>query len=370
MDQAGTSLEPNILIAPLDWGLGHATRCIPIIHTLIRKNCKVLIACEGKIKSLLYKEFPQLSFVDLKGYRIAYSKNRWTLPFGISRQIPKILSTIQYENERLKEIVKEHNIHGVISDNRYGFYHSRIPSLFITHQLKIKTPFGSIADDFLQRLNYKYINHFSECWIPDNEGEKNLAGELSHPTKKPSIPLKYIGPLSRFRESIRQEEKHLLILLSGPEPQRTILENLLTEQLKEYKAPVVFVRGLPGEQTELRLPSTVSIYNHLPAEELAQKMSEASVVISRCGYSTVMDLAALKKKSILIPTPGQTEQEYLGKHLMKNNFALCVEQKKFRLKNALELSQQFDYRIENFSSEKNMDVAIDEFIATVKTSIH
>lgn len=370
MDQPETSLKPNILIAPLDWGLGHATRCIPVIQKLIQKNCNVLIAAEGKIKSLLQKEFSELDFIDLKGYRINYSKNSWLLPLQIGKQIPKIISTIQYENERLKEIVKEHDVNGIISDNRYGFYHEAIPSIFITHQLRIKTPFGKIVDDFIQSINYKYIKRFSECWIPDNENENNLAGELSHPEKKPSVPIKYIGPLSRFKETSAQTEKHLLILLSGPEPQRTIFENLLILQLNEYKGSVVFVRGLPDEANGLNLASNISVYNHLPSEELNKKMNEASFVISRCGYSTVMDLATVKKKSILIPTPGQTEQEYLAKHLMKNNFALCIEQNRVRLKNALELSTQFNYSIEAFSLENNLDAAISDFIDLVNSSAH
>jgi uncharacterized protein (TIGR00661 family) len=360
-----TTLKPNILIAPLDWGLGHATRCIPIIQTLIRKNCNVLIACEGNIKTLLFREFPQLNFIHLKGYRIQYSKNSWTLPFGIGKQIPKILSTIQYENERLEDIVKEQDVHGIISDNRYGFYHKSIPSVFISHQLRIKTPFGKLVDNFLQKLNYQYINLFSECWVPDNKTETDLAGELSHPREKPSLPLKYLGPLSRFQKLNSGKEKNVLILLSGPEPQRTIFENLLIQQLNEFKSSVVLVRGLPGETTELELPSNISGYNHLLAEELNEKMNKASIVVSRCGYSTVMDLAALGKKSILVPTPGQTEQEYLAKHLMKNNLALCVDQKKFRLKNALELSSQFDYQIQNFPPDNNLDSTIENFLSSV-----
>ncbi len=362
MDQPATPLKPNILIAPLDWGLGHATRCIPIIHALVRKNCNVLIACEGKTRSLLSKEFPLLTFIHLKGYRIHYSKNGWWLPFGIAKQIPKILSTIQYEKERLEAIVKEHHIHGIISDNRYGFYHQTLPSVFISHQLQIKTPFGNIADDFLRRLNYQYINRFTECWIPDNENENNLAGELSYPSSKPLIPTKYIGPLSRFKKHF-SEEKHLLIILSGPEPQRTALENLLVQQLYDYNVSVVLVRGLPGETTELKLSSNISVFNHLPAEELNQKMDEAFLIISRCGYSTVMDIAALQKKSILIPTPGQTEQEYLGRYLMKNNFTLCIDQKKFRLKTALQLAAHFNYRVSSFFSEGYLDEVLDEFIA-------
>ena len=363
MDQAETNLKPNILIAPLDWGLGHATRCIPIIHSLIQKNCNVLIACEGPVKALLNQEFPELRFIDLRGYRIQYSKNSRAFSLQIGKQIPTILSTIQYENERLKEIVKEHAIQGVISDNRYGFYHKSIPSVFITHQLRIKTPFGKLADDLLQYLNYKYINRFSQCWIPDNEGHPCLAGELSHPEKMPSIPSKYLGLLSRFKEKEHDQKTHPLILLSGPEPQRTIFERILIEQLSDYDGPVVFVRGLPGGDHTITLPSNIDVYNHLTAGELNQKMIEASVVVGRCGYSTVMDLTRLRKKSILIPTPGQSEQLYLAKHLMKNNLALCIDQDKFMLKNSLELWSHFNWKIGNFPLQDHLESVLEDFIA-------
>ena len=366
MDQTSASPKPNILISPLDWGLGHATRCIPIINMLIRKNCNVLVACDGKTKSLLQQEFPQIQFVEMKGYNIRYSKNRWLFTLQIGKQIPKILSTIQYENERVKQIVKEHSVHAIISDNRYGFYHKSIPSVFVTHQLRIKTPFGKHINDSLQTINYRYINKFSECWVPDNENHMNFAGELSHPAKKPAIPVKYISILSRFKTAEKTEEKHILVLLSGPEPQRTVFENLLLSQLKGYKGLVVFVRGLQTDHRKLSPPENICVFNHLIADKLNQKINEASVIISRCGYSTVMDLAILKKKSILVPTPGQTEQEYLAEHLMKKNFALCIDQKKFQLQNALQLSSHFSYQFDGFLSENYLENTVDDFIAQVK----
>jgi uncharacterized protein (TIGR00661 family) len=365
MDQATTILKPNILIAPLDWGLGHATRCIPIINAFIQKNCNVLIAGEGKTKTLLHKEFPQLTFVDLKGYRISYSTSRWALPFSIVLQIPKILSTIQHENERLKEIVKEHDIHGIVSDNRYGFYHDAVPSVFLTHQLRIKTGLGVLADNYLQKLNYRYINRFTECWIPDEPTAQNLGGELSHPKHLPVVQPRYIGILSRFQRAA-PKENHLLVLLSGPEPQRTAFEDLLIRQFAEYNGPVILVRGLPGEAETLSLGSNVTVYNHLASVELNRLMNDASLVLSRCGYSTVMDLAVLEKKSILVPTPGQTEQEYLANHLLRSNFALCIDQGKFRLKQALELSASFPYRLEGFTSESYLDRALDAFLSDIR----
>jgi predicted glycosyltransferase len=336
--------SPKVLVAPLDWGLGHATRCVPIVRELIAQGCSVLLAGEGKTKALLQLEFPTVPFVDLPGYRIEYASSGWGLAAKIVAQIPKILSAIKEEQAWLEKIVEEEKIDAVISDNRYGLFNKKIVSVFITHQLLIKAP-GKIAEDFLQKINYQYINKFDECWVPDAAGEANLAGLLSHPAELPSVPAHYIGTLSRFTsDQFTADKGYLLILLSGPEPQRTLLENQLLEELKEFTEPAVFVRGLPEGDDKLKVNENVTVFSHLPATELEEKIKGASFVISRCGYSTVMDLAVLKKRSILIPTPGQTEQAYLARHLMQKSFAFCVEQKKFRLKNVLALVASYPFK--------------------------
>lgn len=342
MTQSLTS--PKILVAPLDWGLGHATRCIPIIRELLAQNCHVVLAGEGKNKALLQREFPHLSFLDLPGYGIEYASSGWGLTAKIVAQIPKILSAIKQEQAWLQKVVADEKIDAVISDNRYGLYHENIRSVFITHQLCIKAPLA-FAETILQKINYQYINEFDECWVPDTAGENNLAGILSHPEDLPGIPVRYLGVLSRFHGTESNlDQDYLLLLLSGPEPQRSLLENNLLDELKDYTKPIVLVRGLPETNESLEAAQNVTVFSHLPALELEQKIKGASLVISRCGYSTVMDLAVLKKKSILIPTPGQTEQEYLAKHLMQKNFAFCVEQKKFKLKKVVELAASFPYQ--------------------------
>jgi predicted glycosyltransferase len=362
MDQRENTTKGKVLVAPLDWGLGHATRCMPIINTLLQKSCTVLLAGEGKTKILLQKEFPELTFLDLKGYDVQYSREKWWLPFHMAGQIPKILAAIDAENEWLKDVVQTHQIDAVISDNRYGLHHEKIHSVFVTHQLLIKTGFGKWADEILQSENYEYINRFDECWVPDVKEEANLGGNLSHPENLPRVPVKYIGNLSRFtsRKTV-SGDKHLLIILSGPEPQRTIFEDQLQEQLKDYTQPAILVRGLPGSDETLDLPTNIKVYNHLDAKELEAVINDADYVISRCGYSTVMDLAALQKRSILIPTPGQTEQEYLARYLMQKNFAFCIDQDKFRLKASLELATAFPYRFDEYNSFHLQD-AIDDLL--------
>ena len=333
--------QRKVLIAPLDWGLGHATRCIPLIHELLHAGFKVIIAADGRSRVLLENEFPLATFLNLKGYNIQYSKTGVGLFFRLIGQISKIISIIRYEHNWLNKIIDDHGIDLVISDNRYGLHSQRIPCVFITHQLRIQSPiFGNV----LQRLNYHYINQFTECWIPDYEELPGLGGNLSHPQKMPSVPTRYIGPLSRFAFE-RGVEKHVLILLSGPEPQRSLLEKKILAQIKNCSEPVVLVRGLPGSAETLSTPSNVKVFNHLPALALQELIKEASFVVARSGYSTVMDLVRMHKKGVLIPTPGQTEQEYLADHLNESRIAFFVRQANFDWKQALNAASSFSYKL-------------------------
>lgn len=321
----------TILVAPLDWGLGHATRCIPIINEQLSAGNQVIIAAAGSSNQLLKEEFPQLEFVDIPGYDIQYSKSKFWLPFKIAGQLPGIFATIKAENEWLKKMVPEKNINVVIADNRPGLCHDKIKTIYITHQLCIKSKNGFLQKQ-MQRLHYKYINRFTECWVPDFEGKENLAGELSHPLKLPNIPVQYIGPQSRFEYKEEAIKYKLLMLLSGPEPQRTILENKLITQLSTFKEPVLFVRGVYDES---KIPgfNNVNFVNHLSSVELNKAILQSEIIIARSGYSTIMDLVKLKKKAILIPTPGQTEQEYLAEYLNGKGLFTAFKQNEFSIKN-------------------------------------
>ena len=338
--------KPRILVIPLDWGLGHATRCIPVIYELIKQNSEVWLAGEGAQEALLKKEFPTLPFLPLKGYRVKYSSSRFGLFLSLFSQLPRLFKTIKKENNWLKKAVNEYQFDAIIADNRYGLYHSSIPSVFITHQLTIKTPFGKWSEQLLQKINYRFINRFFECWIPDEKKENGFAGELSHPIIMPAIPVHYTGILSRLKKNkIEEQKNHLFISLSGPEPQRTLLENKIVNEISYYHGTATVVRGLPAA-THL-IPSTRDIifYNHLNSEDYNKAIERADYVISRSGYSTVMDILTLDKKSILIPTPGQTEQEYLANYLTQKQLAFCVNQKHFTLKEVLQKAAAFDYKI-------------------------
>jgi len=358
--------NPRVLIAPLDWGLGHATRCIPVIYELLNQKAEVWLAGEGAQETLLKREFPNLPFLYLRGYRVKYGNSRFGLFRNLFLQAPQILRAIKNENSWLKKAMEEYHFDAIIADNRFGLYHSSAACVFITHQLTIKSPFGKWNERFLQNKNYRYINHFTECWIPDEENENNLAGELSHPLKLPDIPVHYISLLSRLKKtSIPEKKDHLFISLSGPEPQRTFLEDMIIRDIAHYKGTAAIVRGLPDDVKLIPSTNDIHFYNHLPAQELNKEMEKAEYVISRSGYSTVMDIAVLEKKSILIPTPGQTEQEYLSGHLMQKKLAICIEQKDFSLEKALQKASGFEYKKFDNNNLSNLSSFVHSFIKRI-----
>jgi predicted glycosyltransferase len=334
----------RILLAPLDWGLGHAVRCIPIIRELHLKGCEVVLAADGSIATLLEDEFPGIKIIQLKGYNIKYS-SRTSLFKSMLYQLPGILRTIQKEHRWLKKLLKSEHFDCIISDNRPGFWNKKVKCIYITHQLLIHSGKGKWMNRLLQKIHSSYIKRFDSVWVPDLEGPKNLAGELSHPITTNLHP-KYIGFLSRLEsEEPVSTEIDLLILLSGPEPQRTILEKKIVVQLKEYKCSVYFVRGLPNFHTsQITIPSNVKLFNYMPASTLQKVIAASKFIICRSGYTSLMDLINLNKKAILIPTPGQPEQEYLATYMQEQSYFPYVKQKEFDLRNSLKQAEQFTYQ--------------------------
>ncbi len=262
----------------------------------------------------------------------------------ILQQIPKIIAAIKKEHRWLVAAVTKYNFDIVFSDNRFGLYHSNSTSIFITHQLTIKAPYRW-PEKIIQQLNYRFINRFSECWVPDYAGKLNIAGILSHPLHLPRKPVRYIGPLSRLRKTGNFNIQYKwLIVLSGPEPQRSMLETMLLKAFTALQQPVLLVRGLPGETAVLSAPLHCTVVNHLPAIKLQQAFAQSAYIISRSGYTTVMEILALQKKAILIPTPGQTEQEYLGRHLMQQRWCYSFTQEQDVLFH-LQQAQAFPYQL-------------------------
>jgi uncharacterized protein (TIGR00661 family) len=328
-------------VAPLDWGLGHATRCIPIIRSFQNIKIEVIIAAEDSAAKLLQTEFPDIRIIPLSGYHIQYAKTSGGLFWKLLSQVPKIIQTIRREHDWLRQIIQTEKIDLVISDNRYGLYSNQIPCIFITHQLTIKAPIVLI-EKILRKINYHFINRFSACWVPDSAGDKNVAGVLSHPESLPSIPVHYIGILTRMIAiSNAFDQYQFCFLLSGPEPQRTILEDRIKSILPQLSGSIAIVRGLPGNQNSLNVAKHIKVFNHLPTEQLAAILASSELIICRSGYTTVMELMELQKKALLIPTPGQTEQEYLAEKLQKDQRFLTVNQEKSNLLRAIEDAKNF-----------------------------
>ncbi len=348
-------VQTTILFCILDWGLGHATRSVPVIQEFQKYPVNIIIGTDGKAEKLLKKEFPGLRFVSLPSYSISYSKRK-NLAVSLLKQAPKLIKVGNAENKIIEKIAIKHNIKLIISDNRYGCRHKNIHSIFITHVLNILFPRTLSPLQFISfPIHRFFIKKFDECWIPDYDNDLNLSGKMSQNLSLP-IKQKYVGALSRFQNKPlpRSTEKiwDLLIVLSGPEPQRSILENILLTQLKKLSFKSLFIKGLPDNQTIkvknlYKTEKKLTIISFLNSEQLYQCMSRSEMIICRSGYSSVMDLVALRKKALLIPTPGQTEQEYLGRYLMKKNLFFSVEQQHIKLEKNIKEAMQLkpDYSI-------------------------
>ena len=364
MTSTSNKNNPRILISPLDWGLGHATRCIPIVKALVSLNCEVIIAADKLTFSLLKTEFPFLQFLVLEGYDIKYSRNKKSFPFKMLGQIPKLIGRIRRENNWLKNAIIEFKIDAVISDNRFGLYSDKIPCVYITHQLAIQTG-SAIGNYFAQQIHYYFIKKHQQCWVPDFEKD-GLAGCLSHPKRTPKN-IYYIGALSRF-EKLPDVEKlyDALVLISGPEPQRTIFEKKMLLSVKDKPGKTFIVRGLPSSTDEIStLNDAVTIKNHLDAESLNRVIQQSKIVISRSGYTTIMDLVKLGSKAILVPTPGQTEQEYLAKYLLSKKYFYSVSQEEFSFIKEITKAAKFAYQ-ERADFEEVYTIMIKKWVLSIK----
>lgn len=327
-------LGKNILICPLNWGLGHATRCVPIIKDLSNQGNKVIIAADEGPLAFLQKEFPDHEFIKFPGFSPKYSRSN-TQVFKMMAAFPGALRDFRRDHKTVESIVKNYNIDTVISDNRFGCWSKHAHSIFITHQLHIQVPgLWKWTTPIINLFNNSYIKKYDEVWVPDVENEPSLGGKLSHPAIK-GIKTKYIGHLSRFssdNQDVTEKTNKFLVILSGPEPQRTIFEDIVLKQAQKTRDNILILRAKPDSSELLRdVPDNVSMFNHVDDEMFVKLVNSAETIVCRGGYSSLMDLAALGRTAFLVPTPGQTEQEYLAKHLsQKEGWGWC-RQNDFRL---------------------------------------
>lgn len=331
--------RPRVLVTPLDWGLGHSTRCIPIIRELIKQNCEVIIGGSGDSLALLKNEFPSLKFFNLPAYAPVYSTSS-SIAGKMIQQLGKFRKTIRKEHDQIELLVGREKIDLVISDNRYGCWSRNAKSIFITHQLTILMPSSlKWMERMVNYFNHRLIRKFDECWVPDHGGEESFAGVLSRTVK---LRTKYIGPLSRFETTQATGAKTIdvLIVLSGPEPQRSILEEKLLANITTVEKTICLVRGVPGNKTK-NIGKHITIVDFLNSSDLQSMIRLSRVLIARSGYSTIMDLSLLGGKVIFIPTPGQTEQEYLAERFKEKGIAPFIQQEDFDWHVALSESEKY-----------------------------
>ncbi|MDK2840530.1 MAG: hypothetical protein PWQ17_35 [Anaerophaga sp.] len=317
--------KKTVLFCPLDWGLGHIARDLPLIKEFSKHGHRVIVAASQTLIDWLEKEFPQVETTLFEGPDIRYTKNS-ALFLKMIFILPHLFRWLIKEKNITSVLVEKYHPDLIVSDNRYGARHYSVYSVIITHQLMLKMPLLLRWAEYpVYLLIKRLIRPFRECWVPDFEKEHSLAGDLVHKYPLPKNA-RLIGSLSRFDDpelpvdiSKRPAPKSLLAIISGPEPQRSLLEEKLKNILNNYPGEICIVRGTDIKSAEVKKTTqNMKIYNHLQTPYLLKKIKESDVIISRPGYSTIMDMYTLKKSILMIPTPGQTEQEYLAKHHHNN----------------------------------------------------
>lgn len=306
-------MNKKVLVAPLDWGLGHATRCIPVIRELIQQNFQVILGTTAITGEILSAEFPYLETIELIPYNIQYSEV-WPVWWTVLTDYKRLTELTRYEQEKMKELIKQHKIEIIVSDNRYGCFSNETKNVFITHQLKIKSP---LFENKANHIISEQLKPFDEIWIPDNEDkEDNLSGELSH-AKSEDLKVKYLGALSRFSDSSSDEGKEfdVCFLLSGAEPKRTQFESECINYINSTNKKIALVRGTKNKLSESIRNNNCIVKDFPGTKELHELITSSKKVVCRSGYSSIMDLALLNTPAYFIPTPGQTEQEYLANYL-------------------------------------------------------
>jgi len=327
------NLPKNILVAPLNWGLGHATRCIPIIRALEENGFTPILASDGIALEMLRKEFPHLKTLELPSYEIEYPKKGSNFKWKMLRNMPTIIESVLKEKKLIKKWVKEHSLTGIVSDNRLGVFNKKVPSVFITHQLNVLT--GNTTW-ITSKIHQQIIKKYHQCWIPDFEGKPNLTGKLGH-LKNPDHKIRYIGPLSRFEKTEIPKKYDLMVILSGPEPQRGILKEKLKKSILKFEGKTIFITGKIDSQQQTEQVGNITFYNFMTSDQLQKAFNESEKVLCRSGYTTIMDLSVLGKKAFFIPTPGQYEQEYLAKKLKKEGLVPFAKQEDFTIENLSEI---------------------------------
>lgn len=331
-------MQKRILYGVLNWGLGHATRSIPLITELLNRGHEVVLASDGDAFELLTEAFPQLMIEKLPSYNVKYAESKDDFNKVILKQIPHFLHVIKEEKKLAKKLCQKHGVHCIISDNRYGFLRKGFPSYFLGHQLQIKYPDNKLVELAVNKVNRQLLQKFDKILVPDLPYPQSIAEELTSNFKGEKHIL---GLLSSLKTVKREKIYKVCAILSGPEPQRSILEEKLVSQLAALPFRSVIVRGLMKAGAELQVTEKSDIIDFANAQQISELIAASETVICRSGYSSVMDLIKLNASAILIPTPGQTEQEYLARSLRNKKWFYSVNQDEIELSSDLENHKKY-----------------------------
>jgi len=356
----------QVLLSPLSWGLGHAMRDIPIIKTLIAHDHDVTIAACGNALTALKQEFPQCRFIEFEDYPSPYSSGSLFLP-KFFLYLPILLKAVSKERQQLAKILAKDRYDLIISDNRLGAYSSEVPSIFITHQLHYHMPFALWPVElFALRINTYLHRKYNRIIVPDNPpGALSLAGKLALPGSADTQSRAFFsGILTSIQKRGCTEDLDYLVMISGPEPQRTKLEELLLPSIHELDGKSVVILGSPERKTEITGTDSCTVKGYVSNEEKVQLMNSAKFVICRSGYTTMMELAELKKKKgLFIPTPGQTEQEYLSWYYQKKGWFHSQSQYKLNIAVDVPAAQGYSGFPDMPSTEENVSRLYNELLA-------
>lgn len=339
----------KVLVAPLDWGLGHATRCIPVVREFLRQGAQVELAVVESNASLLRGAFPELRQRLAPSYNIVYPRNAYNMGLWLFKNGVHLNLVARFEHKFAEELQKRYHYDLILSDNRFGFFSRSAKSIYMTHQRRIAFPKALSSFEPVGQMWHSIVmNRFDEIWVPDYENAPGLAGGMSHIARSPK-PLKFVGPLSRFSEMNFECEGgqgavggqgaapryKFVAVVSGVEPARSRFENLLKHAFAKIPGNHIIIQGRPAAGVKTWAEGNVRFYTHLPDAEFAEVVRNAEWLVSRGGYSTVMDMAYLGAKCVFVPTPGQYEQDILAKDLSRAGYAIRFSERKLNAENLM-----------------------------------
>lgn len=353
----GNSKTPKILFTILNMGLGHVSRSLPLINDLRSRGIQLYIGSSGRSLLFLQDEVQNTGFIELPDYELTYSQKGVSLPILFS-QIPSLLGKIHQEHNVIESVIERENINLVLSDHRYGCYSHQVPSIFISHQLRFITPpylrlFEFVGTGFNKWFHQKY----DKVVVPDilKGSEGIISGKLS----RQDHDKKYFftGIMSSlYKMENCQQDIDILISVSGPEPQRTIFEQIVRSQMEMMEGNIIVLLGKPESGVIEEPRGHLKIIHHASRKLMNDLLNRAKLVVTRPGYSTIMEIAELGKKALFIPTLGQTEQLYLAERLVKNGWFYSVSQNKLNLSKDIRIANKYPGFPQKFSTRQSLSM--------------